>query len=335
MYNLIKELFSLLTPQQRHKFYTLQVLVVLMAFTEVLAVASIGPFMALVGDISLIEHNGLLQQAYQISGLIDPMGFLYFLGFAVLFTLGFSSLLSIYTIWKLSLFAAKTGTEIADRLYSHYMEQEWLFHASGSSAQLTKQISIEAIRVTDSIIQPMMQMNARIVLILFISISIFLYDPLVSLTGLALFLFAYVLLFKIVKARLSRNGSAMSDLMMQRFKLMNEGFGGIKDILLLNRKDSLISRFKGTGRGFAKARGENVALTQVPRYFMELLAYGVLVVLILVLIKKSDGDLGQVLSMLAIYALATMKLLPALQIVYSSLAQVKGSSAAFESIKKD
>ena len=44
------------------------------------------------------------------------------------------------------MFASKIGTDIADRLYSHYLRQGWLFHASGSSAQLTKKISTECLR---------------------------------------------------------------------------------------------------------------------------------------------------------------------------------------------
>lgn len=336
MFKMIRQLFSLLSPHQVKQFYILQVLVVIMAFTELIGIASIAPFMALVGDISLLEKKGgIFAELYEFSGVANPMGFLFYTGLAVLVTLTLSTIISMFTIWKLSLFAARVGTEIADRLYTHYMQQDWLFHASGSSAHLTKQVSTEAMRVTDQIIQPLMQMNARAVLAVFISISILIYEPLIAIAGLLLFACAYLLLYRLVRKRLQANGRKMSLVLTERFRLMNEGFGGIKDVLLLDRRHDFVKRFEESGKVFAHARGTNTAMSQVPRYFMELIAFGAMISLVLLLIKLHQGNLGTVLPILAVYALAAFKLLPALQQIYSSVAQIKGNAAAFEAIKDD
>lgn len=335
MLKLVKELFSLLTPEQRKRFYFLQLLVVIMALAEMVGIASIGPFMALVGDISLIERNEFFRQIYLTSGFTDPIDFLFAMGVIVLFIIGFVTLLSMYTVWKITLFAAQTGSEISDRLYTYYMQKDWMFHVNMSSAQLTKQISTESLRVTDLIIEPMMQINAKLVLVLFISVGIFIFDPLVALTGLAIFVTAYAVLFKIVRGALQKNSYAISDMSTERFRLMNEGFGGIKDVLMLGCKDGFIDDFQVSGKIFAHARGTNNALSQVPRYFMEFVAFGSMIGLVLFLIKSHDGSLEKILPVLAIYALAAFKLLPALQQIYGNLAIIKGNISAFESIKKD
>lgn len=335
MFKMIRQLFSLLTPQQLKQFYILQLLVVVMAFTELVGIASIAPFMALVGDISLLEKEGLFAELYQLSGIANPMDFLFYTGLTVLVTLTLSTVISMVTIWRLSLYAARVGTEIADRLYTHYMHQDWLFHASGSSAHLTKQVSTEAQRVTDQIIQPLMQMNAKVVLAVFISVSILIYDPFIAVAGLLLFSCAYFLLYKLVRKRLQTNGHKISQVFTERFRLMNEGFGGIKDVLLLDRRQDFVERFQDSGKLLARARGINIAISQVPRYFMELIAFGAMISLVLLLIKLHQGNLGTVLPILAVYALAAFKLLPALQQIYSSVAQIKGNTAAFEAIKDD
>lgn len=335
MFKMIRQLFSLLSPQQIKQFYILQVLVVVMAFTELIGIASIAPFMALVGDISLLEKEGIFAEIYQLSGVTNPMNFLFYTGLVVLITLTISTAISMFTVWKLSLYAARVGTEIADRLYAHYMQQDWLFHASGSSAQLTKQVATETSRVTGSIIQPLLQMNSKVILAAFISISIFIYDPLIAITGLLLFACAYFLLYKLVRKRLTENGRKLSLVATKRFQLMNEGFGGIKDVLLLNRRYDFVERFQESSKTFAYAQGTNTAISQVPRYFMELIAFGAMISLVLLLIKLHQGNLGTVLPILAVYALAAFKLLPALQQIYSSVAQIKGATAAFDAIKKD
>ena len=335
MLKMIRELFSLLNARQRKQFYILQLLVVLMAFTELVGIASIAPFMALVGDISLLEKEGIYSKLYHFSGLSNPIDFLFYSGLSVLFTLAFSTIISMFTVWRLSLFGARVGVEIADQLYVHYMQQDWLFHAGGSSAQLTKQVSIEAMRVTGGIIQPLMQMNAKAVLVIFITITILIYDPIIALSGLIIFSCAYVLLYKLVRKRLQKNGQNLSNVSTERFRLMNEGFGGIKDVLLLNRHHNFADRFQKTGKIFSYAQGSNISISQVPRYFMELIAFGAMIGLVLLLIKLHQGNLGQVLPILAVYALAAFKLLPALQQIYSSITQIKGNAAAFEAIKKD
>ena len=143
MLKLIKQLFSLLTPSQIRRFYALQILVVIMAILEIVGVASIIPFMTLVGNMNQLQEDTIIAQVYQASGITSESQFVFLLGLGVLVMMFISAMISIYTIWMISMFANKVGTEIADRLYDHYLKQNWLFHASGSSAQLTRKIAIE------------------------------------------------------------------------------------------------------------------------------------------------------------------------------------------------
>ncbi len=335
MFTLLKKLFVLLTQDQVRRFYFLQVLVILMALIEIVGVASIIPFMTLVGDMNQLQENTIISQAYEVSGLTSETQFVFLLGVGVLVMLFFSSIISMFTTWRLSMFACVIGSEIADKLYTHYLRQNLLFHTSESSAQLTKKIATETVRVTQGILMPLMHMNARMMLSLFLSFSIFIYDPKVAIIGLVIFSLGYFLIFKFVEIRLQHNGADISKMVEKRYRLMNEGFGGIKDILLLGRDKDYIKRFNITGQSFAYSQGSNAALTLVPRYFMELIAFGSMIGLLLYLIASHNGNLGIILPILSVYALATFKLLPAFQQIYASFAYIKGNIAAFESIEKD
>ena len=83
MLKLIKQIVVLLNPSQRKRFYALQILVVIMAIMEILGVASIIPFMGLVGDMSQLEKDNILAQVYQSSGLDSESQFVFLLGFGV------------------------------------------------------------------------------------------------------------------------------------------------------------------------------------------------------------------------------------------------------------
>lgn len=332
---LLKELFLILTDLQRYKFYKLQILVVLMTFLELIGIASIIPFMSLVGDMSILQAGGWLSKMYDYSGVASPESFIFILGLLVLFSLTISSLTSIYTTYKLSLFASSTGTEIADRLYKHYMYQNWIFHTSNTSATLTKQIANETQRVTSFILMPLMQINSRIVFSIALSTAIFFYNPYIAIVGILIFSSSYYILFKTVRKRLHNNGKIISETTSERYKLMNEGFGGIKEILLLGKQDFFVDDFHLTGQKFAKAQGLNIVLAQAPRYLMELVAFGSLIALVLFLFKFYEGNLSEILPILSVYALASFKLLPAFQQMYAYIAQIRGNVAAFEAIKND
>lgn len=331
----LKELYSLLTAEQRQKLLYLQGLVALMSLAEIAGVISIGPFMALVGDMSQLHGQGTVAQIYKISGFTDARRFLFWLGIGVLFVLAGATIISMFTIWRLSMYGSRVGAELASRLYDHYMHQPWLFHASGSSSQLTNQISQECQRITNSIINPLMQMNAKLMMAVMMSVAIFAYNPLVGISGLAIFTVSYIFLYRTVRRRLVRNGKEITKAQRLRFKLMGEGFGGIKDALLLGRQRIFTERFDYASKCFAEAQGTTQAMSQVPRYAMELVAFGSVIFLILYLLSVHEGNLGSILPVLSVYALAGFKLLPALQQVYNSISTIRANLAAFDALRDD
>ena len=334
MLKLISELFGLLTNEQRRRFWILQLLVILMAIFELIGVASIFPFIAIVSDSSVIESNNLINFAYVWSNSQSHSEFLLLVGVSVLIILAISSVVSIFTSWRLAMFAAQIGTEIADRLFSYYLSQSWLFHASTSSSKLTKNISTEALRLSDFVIQPLMQMNAKVVLVVLLSTSIVIFDPKVALFSIAIFIVVYIVLYLVVRKKLQENGDRLTEYMSCRFHLMSEGFGGVKDVILLGKKGFFIERFDNAGRLFSRARGVNAGISQIPRYLIEFVAFGSVISLILYLLRDG-GSVNTLLPILTVYAFAGLKLLPAIQHAYVNLSQVKGNISAFEALKGD
>lgn len=335
MYKLIKQLFSLLTTQQRKKFIWMQLLVILAAFGEIIGIASIIPFMTLVGDTNILNEPNYLSNLYANSGFNTELEFVFMVGVFVLIVLVLSSCISIFTIWRLSMFAAQIGTEIGDRLYNFYLKQNWLFHSSINSSELTNKVVNETTRITNGILMPLVTMNARIALAFFMLTGLFIYDPLVATTGVFVFGIAYVFLFIFVRSRLLFNGKKISEIYGARYLLLNEGFGGIKDILLYGRANSFVNRFNNSGMKLAYSLGNNQALTLTPRYFIELIAFAIIIILTLYLILNHQGDLGIVIPLLSVYAVAAIKILPAFQQIYLSVANIKASMPAFEAIEED
>lgn len=328
-------LYGLLDRGQRRQLMALQGLVILMSLIEVLSVLSIGPFMALVGNLSQLQGKGLLAQAYHWSGVTSPARFVISAGAVTLAILVVSTLVSMYTLWRLYMYGVLVGAQLGNRLFKYYMSRPWLFHASANSSHLTSNIADETQRITFGIIASCMQLNAKLVMAVLMSAAIFVYNPLVAATGVGLFAIAYTGLYRLARMRLERNGKRVTEQQAIRFKLMSEGFGGIKELLLLGRQQTFSAKFAKASHEFAVAHGSNQVIAQVPRYAMELLAFGAVIALVIYLVIAHDGQMGAILPILSVYALAGMKLLPAFQQVYSSLTQIRGTLPALHGLMGD
>jgi HlyD family secretion protein len=335
MFKLIRQLFILLDPSQRKRFYMLQILVILSAFIEIFGILSIIPFMTVVGDMSLLKQDTFFSQLYNASGATSEFNFLFMLGIGVLGVLFLSALFCMFTTWRLSMFTGSVGTELSSRLYNYYIKKDWLFHTTISSSVLSKNIISEAGRVSNGILTPLMQMNSRILFAVFMSTSLFIYDPKVGIVGFIFFVVAYLILFKVVKNRIHANGQVISYVAEKRFRLINEGFEGIQDILLLGRDVDFIRRFIKLNKKLGYSLGNNMALALIPRYFMELLAFSIILILTLYLIGNNNTNLAIVLPIISVYALATLKLIPAFQQIYTCAATIKSNTTAFESVRSD
>jgi ATP-binding cassette, subfamily B, bacterial PglK len=335
MLAVITKLLSLLTPRQRRQLLRLQLLVVLAAVAEVVGVASVGPFMAVVADPARLQSSERLSNLFMLLGATSQAEMIFWLGIGVVVALTAGGALAMLSIWRLTAYAQRVGASLGNRLFRHYLTLPWLFHTSTHSAQLAKQITQESARVTHGILTPLLHLNARLVMALLMSVALLAYQPVAAGTGIAIMAVGYLILYRGVRQRLARNGQRISAVQRERYTALAEGLGGIVDILLLRRQDTFAQRFTRANDDLARYQAVNQALALLPRHAMEVGGFVVIVLLILYLLSAKQGNLAAVLPVLAVFALAGLKLLPAFQHIYASAAQIRGNLAGFEAIEAE
>lgn len=334
MFKIIKELFFLLNYNQKKSFYRLQILLVVMSVFELINIVFISQYIGLVEKSDISNASEIFKTLYEFSGMQSFSDFLIYLGILLIITLVISTIISVITVWKLSLFAIRLGTELSDRLYEYYLYQDWTFHLEHNSSFLTKQLSTETNRITGNILNPLMQMNAKFVLSFFMVITLIVYNPIIALVGFLIFFITYSIIYFLIKKLLTDKGRAISKMHELRFKLMIESFGGIKDIILLGKQHNFLNKFKSSSKDLSNFMGTIKGFSEVPRYIVELITYGSIMLLILVIINNGEKD-QSLISMLSLYALVGFKLIPAFQNIYGNITKIKANIPAFESVKND
>lgn len=331
----IKRLLKILTRKQLHQLFRLQVLISIMAFIEVLGVASFGPFLQLAGNYELVQDHKIYSNIYNYLEFQSPQSFIIFFGLVVISILFFAAIFSTITIRFLLHYAQILGADISSSLYQYYMHQSWLFHVKNNSSILVNKVNAECTRVTLGIIYPLMMLNARLFLAISIAGLLFITDPLITFIGIFVFAAIYTLIFKIVRSRLNIHGKAISLLQGKRFKLMNEGFGSIRDVILLQKNNVFSHDYKKASLLHGKANGSISTMNEVPKYWVELAAFSIMILLVLILLIQNQGSLITILPKLGIFAFASYKLLPAFQQIYMNSANIKASMPALDNIYDD
>ena len=329
------QLYSCFSADQKKSLLGLQVIFIISAFLELAAVASIGPFMSAVANpngamLSILKENlnGTFSGLNNVEALV-------LLGAGVLVLLFTSSIVSIYTVWKLSLYSQKVGAALSARLFQYYMLRGSEAHNSENTSIMISNIVQETSRLRDLVIQPFMTMLAKTAVALVILSGLIFYDPFVGISGGALFILAYTFLYKFLKKNLSRSGDKITRINGQVIQNMNEAFGAYRELQLAGKRQEVVSLFSSKMQSLGFLKGNLHAVGQLPRYLMELIAFGALILLSIYLIWSNDGAQSDIVATLAIYALAGFKILPAIQNVYGSLVQVKSNISAFDALRKD
>ena len=332
----ILEIFFLLDKKQQKKIIYLQILILLTACMEVLSLFAIAPFMSILADFEIIYREGYISEIYSYFEFESPKNFLFFFALFFLIILFISSLIHMATIWIVSISSIQMGTTLGNRLFSFYLNQQWLFHVKSNSAQLINKIAQESDRITLGIIQPAMLINAKFMVCFFLIVAMIIYNPFVALiVGLILGI-CYFIIFLNVKNIIMRNGKIVSDTQEQRYKLMSEGFGGIKEVLISGRQNFFSNNFKKNSNDWANAVGKNQAIGQLPRYIVELIAFSIIVGFVVYLTSSSDeNNFNTLFPVLSIYALGGLKLLPAFQAIFIYMTAIKSNINAYENIKQN
>ena len=329
------KLFDLLDRKQKLNLIFLQLLIIFMVILEILSIFALGQYIILISNPGNFSSNTVFQKINIFVNFTDETHFVVFFTFLILLIILFSTIFSIYTLWKLSMYGAKIGVEIGIKLFNFYLTRDWLYHTKNNSNSLINKILQESGRVNSAIIQPFMHMNAKVILAIGLITSIFFYNFWASLNGILVFSFAYTLLYLTVRRNLYINGEIISATQSDRLKHLSESFGGIKDILLYNLQNFFKKKFTSTSNRYAFSYGITQVLMAVPRYIIEFVAIVFLTSLTLYIVFFKGQNILEILPFMTVFAFAALKILPSFQQIYSSVSSIKANIPAFENIEKE
>lgn len=335
--HIIQKFLILLSKHERKNALILLFLILIMAFLDMIGVASILPFMAVLTNPSVVETNIILNKMFQISklfGIENNDQFLYFLGVSVFILLIFSLAFKAFTTYVQLRFVNMREHSISKRFVESYLHQPYVWFLNKNSADLGKTILSEVSQIVAKGLKPLIEMIAKGMIVLALIILLIVTDPKLALIiGFSLVL-AYLLIYLFSLKYLNKLGKQRLENNKLRFLKINEAFGAIKEIKVGGHEEIYIKNYSKSSKTFARTQALAKIISQMPRYALEGVAFGGIMLVILYLMSR-EGSFNNALPIISLYAFAGYRLLPALQQVYHSFTRITFMNPSLEELSSE
>lgn len=329
-----RKLLDLLTPQERRRGFLLLGMVLVMAVLDMVGVASIMPFMSVLAKPDIVTTNQYLAPIYNYFGYTDVQHFLFLLGVVVFVTLVVSIVFTAATNYVLLRFSHMRNYTVGKRLVSGYLHQPYEWFLNRHSADLGKSVLSEVQVVIHGALLPLMQMIAHSAVVLALLVLLIAIDPVLALVVAAVFGGAYAGIYLLLRRYLDRIGKERVQANGERFQSIQEAFGGIKDVKVAGLEKAMLRRFGKPAMQFARHQAAAQVASLLPRFALEIVAFGSLLVAVLIMMTEFEG-LKNALPKLTVYAFAGYRLMPALQQVYTQLSKIRFAGPAIDILHRD
>ncbi len=335
MFETFRKLLGLLSAKERRRFYLLFAMMIVSGLVEMFTISAMFPFLAIVARPEIVETNPTLAGIYDLLGFTTVNGFLAFAGIAVFVIVVFGLLFATLTQYAIYRFAALRGASIGRRLLAGYLRQPYSWFLNQHSATVGTTILSEVNEVVLRVMLPGLKMIAQIAVALFLIVLLVVAQPVAAFTAAGLIGGVYAAIYAVARKHLTRMGRQRKQAALDKFKVTGEAMGGIKAVKLMGLEEVFLRRYERPAVRAALASAAVGVASEVPRNALRAVTLGGILLFVVVMLVRGNGDLSGLLPILGLYAFAGLRLLPALQLIYMGLTQMRFGRPALDKLYAD
>jgi ABC-type multidrug transport system fused ATPase/permease subunit len=323
-------LWTHVSPMRRRQLYVVFGLMLLGALAEIFTLGAIIPFLALVADPSKSASFPMLQDLFAAVGWSDPEQIL--IPATVLFALiaiGAAGVL-LLLLWMSQRFVFELGNDLSTEVFRRTLYQPYLYHASRNSSDQIAAVN-KVDQVVNGVLVQSMHVAIALIVSVFIAVALIVIDPKIALIAGAGFGLIYFAVTRLTRFRVRKNSDIWAGMQGKRVKVLQEGLGGIRDVIIDQSQANFINRYGVSDAALRRAQANNAFIGASPRYIIEACSM-VLIAGIAVYLSRGPGGLVAAIPVLGALALGALRLLPHLQRIYNGWTVIAGSRYALRDV---
>jgi len=320
----LKTIYAFMSPQRRRQLVQFLGMTVVGAVAEIATIASVLPFVALLTGQGVPPSLSFLGEG--LSALGDPkhrmlIAVLVFMAFAVI-----AGALRLLIAWYTQRFVFRLGHDLAVEVQRRILLQPYSYHIERNSSQVIAATENVDVLVIGVLLQ-MTYFVTCVFIALFIVAMLMRIDVVTALVAALAFGGLYLIVSMLTARRLEHNSNVAAQAHEERFKVVQESLGGIRDVIVDASQSVFVAAFSRTDRRFNDARASNMFIGSAPRSIVE--AGGMVIVAgVALLLWRREGSLLPALPILGALAVGAFRLIPVLQQLFYSWTVVAGNRAS-------
>lgn len=321
MFDYIKVILSFLNKNDIKKLSLLILLMVLAACIELAGVGAIFPYIKILGDQQIIQHNSILNYIFNFLHFKRDNSFLVFIGFVIFVMLSLKAIITCINNYYQSKFAQNLNIRMSGFCIRSYLFMPYQKAMEFNTSTLSKYILTDVVYTVNvitfmlSIVTDSIVVFSLACLILWVDFKIVLLSV-VSLTALLL------LTMKGTKTKIKNISNENEYYTRKLYNIASDAFQGLKDIKINNVEAYFIEKFVFWRRKNAENMVIYNVVANVPSVLMNLIGFGILLIILLYLLF-SHGNLISILPIVGIIAISIQRMLPAIARISLALGNVR------------
>lgn len=327
---LYMRLWKHISRVRRRQFLLLLLLTIICSFAEIVSLASVVPFIAIITQPEIIFDYPFVESLVFLFGIEKGEDLVIPLSIAFLLASFISGGLRMLLVWVGLYTCNSTGADFGVEIYRRTLYQPYHVQISRSSSEILSGMTQKIGAATGAVTTLVTLVTSSMLFFAIIS-TIFLINPLLASSSILIFGSAYVLIALVTKYRVSSNGERIARKESQLVKMIQEGLGSIRDILLDGTQETFYTEYKRGINALVKGNTENAFMNAAPRYFMETLGIVLVSFIVIAMSFSSDGAL-LALPILGVLALGAQRSLPLMQQLYAGWNSILGGKASMADV---
>jgi len=228
-------------------------------------------------------------------------------------------------------FERVVGTDLNIDVYRNTLYQSYSDHIDRNSSYIVSLITKKTDVVIRGIFRAALTLVSSVLILIGIVSVLIMINVEVALGALGGFGLIYWGITRYTRKRRAINSQRIANEHTKMIKVLQEGMGGIRDILINASQQFYCSLFRNSDVHLRRAIADNDFIALSPRFAIEALGM-TLVAILAYYMSQSANEAEDIVPILGAIAMGAQRLLPVLQAIYSSVSNIDGSRHSLQEV---
>lgn len=328
---LLSRLWRHLQARHRLQFFLLIGLMLGNAVAEVVSLGLLIPFLGILTSPDRVMAHPVVASQMTEWGIGSASELVLPLTLAFVAAVLASAAIRLLLLWSTTRFSLSAALALSGETYRKTLYQPYLVHLARHSSGVISGITTKINSVVFGVLTPVLVLISSAILLTAIIAALVAIDPVVAITSAVVLAGSYAAITWLSRKRLARNSYLISEGQTELVRSLQDGLGGIRDILLDGTQPVYSDIYQQVDRPLRQAQCDNTFISQSPRLLMEALGM-VMIAMLAYALSLSPGGISAAVPVLGALALGAQRLLPALQQAYSAWQSIAGNYSSLADV---